>query len=124
MKSCRALVIILLALFFWADPADALAQCPQRIATKDVKIDKNSGSGSFKLEVNSGSGYQGEVIQLNGINQSSIETFRGNGSSEFTFSNLELSGEVWYRAVIEFNGEDGILCRKRYIDVDFKSGIN
>lgn len=124
MKSCRALVIILLAVFFWGDPVDAWSQCPQRIATKDIKIDKNSGSGSFKLVVNSNSGYRGEVIQLNGTHQSTMESFSGNRSSEFTFSKLELGGEVWYRAVIEFNEEDGILCRKKYIDVDFKSGIN
>jgi hypothetical protein len=121
MKSCSALIIILLTISVALPPISAEAQCLQKMEVRDIKTGGNTLNGSFKIAISSNSSYKGQVIQIDGINQRVVADFKGQGADEFKFSKLDHSQDLRYRAVVEFSEEEAVLCRKKFIDIDFKS---
>jgi len=119
MKSCSALIItVLLSILLW-DSGQANAQCQQRLASDNVVIDKSANEGSFELKIIASANYNGQLIQLLGPDESLITSFSGSGTKEFNFKNLSLGEDGLFRVIVEFEGEDSFLCKKKMLDVEF-----
>lgn len=119
MKSYSALIITALLSFLLWDSGQAYAQCQQRLSLDNVLIDKSANKGSFELKVIASANYSGQLIQLLGPDESLITSFSGNGTKEFDFKNLALGEDGLFRVVVEFEGEDSFLCKKKMLDVEF-----
>lgn len=119
MKSCSALIITLLLLIFCFSPGQALSQCPQRLGAKGIKVNKDAQAGSFNLSVIAPGSYKGQLLQINGTVELVVNSFNGTGNKNFSFKELELSQEEIYRVVVEFDGEEVFLCKRKVLDIDF-----
>lgn len=117
MKSCSALIITLL--LFCLHSGQVLGQCQQKVSAQAVKVNKADKSGSFDLKVMSNGAFKGQLVQIQGTGETRIESFSGAGKKDFSFSQLGLSQEEIYRVVVEFDGEEVFLCKRKVLDIDF-----
>lgn len=119
MKSCSALVVTFLVSLFVLNTLRAEAQCEQRLYVDKKQMEKSADVGSFKLKVFASVPYKGQLIQLQGTNQHQIQSFSGSGTKDFSFKDLELGEDGLFRVIVEFEGEESFLCKKKMLDIEF-----
>jgi hypothetical protein len=108
------IVLVLISVHLYRD---VLAQCNHRITITNVDADKKKADGQFDLKVVSGGSFKGQLIRIEGTNESTIGSFSGSGAKSFTFSQLNFSREIFYRVGIEFEGEEKLLCKRQVKDI-------
>ena len=96
---------------------DVLAQCNQRIEVSKIVTDEQEGRIDFELKVEADQIYKGQVVKIEGIDQVVIKSFSGSGHASFAFKALAINEDSFYRVIIEYEGEERFLCKRRVKDI-------
>lgn len=118
MNSCLYRIVAFAAVFAVLQiECDLLAQCSQRIEISNIVRDDNQSKANFDVKVIAQTTYSGQLFRIDGTNEVLIRTFSGSGERLFSFQDLKMTEDGFYRLVIEYAGEDKFLCKRRVKDV-------
>lgn len=107
--------LIIFVFIFFATYLSAAAQtlCSQSI---DIQNVLNEGTErSFELKLKSANEFSGQLVEIEGKEQTVVQSFSGNGNTNQVFKNLKNS---YYRVILEFKNEEKFLCKKKIFTVD------
>ena len=96
---------------------DLLAQCNQRIEVSKIVTDEQQTRLDFDLKVEAQQAYNGQLVRIEGTDQVLIRSFSGSGEASFTFNDLAMNKNSFYRVIIEYEGEEKFLCKRRVKDI-------
>lgn len=96
---------------------DLTAQCAQKIEVSGVIFDEARTRASVEIRIIADEAYEGQLLRIDGTHQTLTRTFSGSGEQSFSFSDLDINNEVFYRVVIEYTGEEKFLCKRRVKDI-------
>ena len=109
----NALIILILTLGLTYQTTQAQTLCSQKSQISDVK--KAGDKSSFELKLSSSDIYSGKLVEINGTDQTVIQTFSGHGNLEKAFKNLK---ESQYRIILDFKNETKFLCKQKTLMID------
>ena len=115
MNFPKVLVIIILV----GCTLQTFGQCPQKIKVGTLKTD-NEGKGKIDVNIQNAGPFNGKLVKITGTTQTTVQSFTGVGTKDFSFSSLSLDSD-FYRIVVDFTSESKFLCKSKTIDVDITS---
>lgn len=96
---------------------DLAAQCTQQIEVSGVAFDEARAHATVELRIIADEAYKGQILRIEGTSQTLTRSFSGSGKQSFSFSDLDINNEIFYRVVIEYEGEKNFLCKRRVKDI-------
>ena len=116
-NSIKALLGIAVLMHF--SPGNVLAQCSQRVEVSNIVTDEQETRLAFKVDVVAQAQqiYNGQLVKIDGTDQVLIRSFSGSGDDSFDFTDLVVNNESFYRVIIEYEGEEQFLCKRRVKDI-------
>jgi hypothetical protein len=70
-----------------------------------------TNGGSIKINVNSDKPFTVTLLELRGIEESTVKTEPRNSTSEVLFTNL--NADAYYKIVVDFANEEKFLCKQK-----------
>lgn len=118
MKSSKNRTLTFIGILVFTQlPGNLLAQCSQRIEISNVVADQDRTNGTFDLKVVAKGLFNGQLVSIEGTHQVLVKSFSGSGEEFFSFAELNPDKEIFYRVIIEFEGEEKFLCKRRVKDI-------
>ena len=87
-------------------------KCTQKVSLLSVKNVVNEGA-VVELEVVSKGAFRGKVIQSTTSSEEVIKEFVGTGTERVFIS--DLNKDLFYRVILEFDGEPNFLCKSKVL---------